>query len=646
MNHPKTPHYLRLSILLLLASLAAIFFVQPAQAAEISVTNTDDSGTGSLRAAIDAAGLTAEADVITFDASLNDQTIVLSSTLLITSELSIDASALADSIQVSGNDAVRVFQLDSGAIVTMTHLIIRNGATETGSGGCTTLCGGGIYVEFDASLTLLDSRVTQNFGNSAGGIFNSGTLVIRDSQIISNMAQFDGGGLRTGGNATIERSEIVSNTSGEFGGGGIQAESVNSLRIISSTIAYNTSIDGSGGGIQVNYFTAITIENSTIAHNKAEFDGSGLSVYSDSPENSAMSMSNSTLSNNIVTSTNTGPTIRAVANFSGSINITLTNVTIAANSGGVGVSVDATGAATITPRNTIIVDSAGANCDGVSGNSANLADDSTCTGFSQGDAMLAPLSDNGGPTQTHMPQLGSAALGNGDTALCQAAPINALDQRGEARGATACDIGAVETEDISLQVSMTKTVFVDGYREEQSPGNFNPSECPLASTITVPISSTVKFCYTVTNTGNYTVSRHTLLDSVLGEIFTDADYDLGPGASVTTVDLGVIPTQTLAITTTNVATWTANMATGATPDPTVLVVAQEPTASIVATATVNISGPTLDQDNDGFLDNVEGTGDADEDGIPNYLDPAAPTAIDETDQPRDNQRLLIPAIIR
>lgn len=646
MNHPKIPNYLRLPTLVLLAALGAIFFVQPAQAADISVTNTDDSGTGSLRAAIDAAGLTAEADVITFDAGLNGQTIVLSSTLLVTSELSIDASALVDSIQVSGNDAVRVFYLDSGAIVTMTHLIIRNGATETDGVVCTLLCGGGIYVEADTSLTLLDSRVTQNFGSSGGGIYNNGTLVIRDSQIISNMARFDAGGLRIGGNVTIERSEIVSNTSGGSGGGGIYAETVRNLRAISSTIAYNTSINGSGGGIYANDADSFSIENSTIAHNKAEFDGSGLYFYSNAPQHNAVSISNSTLSNNIVTSTNTGPTIKAVSNISGNLSITLTNVTIAANSGGVGVSVDATGAATITPRNTLIVDSAGANCDGVSGNSSNLADDNTCTGFSQGDALLAPLTDNGGPTLTHVPQLGSAALGNGDTAVCQAAPIDAQDQRGEARGAAACDIGAVEAEDISLQVSMTKTVFVDGYREEQSPGNFNPSECPLASTITVPVSSTVKYCYTVTNTGNYTVSRHTLIDSVLGEIFTDVDYDLGPGASVTTVDLSVIPTQTLAITTTNVATWTASLAPIALSAPTVSVVAQEPTATVVATATVNISGPTLDQDNDGIFDNVEGTGDVDEDGIPNYLDSAAPTAIDETDQPRDNQRLLIPSIIR
>jgi hypothetical protein len=62
------------------------------------------------------------------------------------------------------------------------------------------------------------------------------------------------------------------------------------------------------------------------------------------------------------------------------------------------------------------------------------------------DAMLGPLQDNGGPTETHDLLPGSPAIDAGDSAGCPAA-----DQRGEARpfdgdydGVSDCDIGAVE----------------------------------------------------------------------------------------------------------------------------------------------------------------------------------------------------------
>jgi hypothetical protein len=182
-------------------------------------------------------------------------------------------------------------------------------------------------------------------------------------------------------------------------------------------------------------------------------------------------------------------------------------------------------------------------------------------------------------------------------------------------------IGPFVSDTASAQVLvasliMTKTAFVDGYREVTSPGVFNPSECALASTITVPVSSTVKYCYTITNTGSYTLFSHTLVDDhMVGAILTDFPFALGPGASVTSVAAGEIPTQTLMITTTNVATWTAAVPTlaGALP--------AAPTV-VNASATVNISGPALDQDGDGYLDNDEGSSDLDDDGIPNYLDDA------------------------
>ncbi len=92
------------------------------------------------------------------------------------------------------------------------------------------------------------------------------------------------------------------------------------------------------------------------------------------------------------------------------------------------------------------------NCSGpFVSNGHNLSDDTTCfpaagADLVVADAMLAPLADNGGPTDTHDLLPGSPAIDAGDDIACPA-----TDQRGEARpidgdgdGMAHCDIGAVE----------------------------------------------------------------------------------------------------------------------------------------------------------------------------------------------------------
>jgi hypothetical protein len=112
---------------------------------------------------------------------------------------------------------------------------------------------------------------------------------------------------------------------------------------------------------------------------------------------------------------------------------------------------------TLSAAGTIVADSsAGADCAGfqnVTDDAGyNLADDGSCgfTGphsMSDTDPYLGPLNNNGGPTATQAPALGSPALdqiplgttGNGVT-LCPG-----TDQRGVARPqGPECDIGAVE----------------------------------------------------------------------------------------------------------------------------------------------------------------------------------------------------------
>src|SRR4051795_4540540 len=78
----------------------------------ITVQNLNDSGPGSLRAAVTAANANPNPDTINFAANLHG-TITLATELSITHDLTIDGPG-ANKIAVSGNDATRVFRV-SGA---------------------------------------------------------------------------------------------------------------------------------------------------------------------------------------------------------------------------------------------------------------------------------------------------------------------------------------------------------------------------------------------------------------------------------------------------------------------------------------------------------------------------------------------------
>lgn len=116
-----------------------------------------------------------------------------------------------------------------------------------------------------------------------------------------------------------------------------------------------------------------------------------------------------------------------------------------------------------------------------------------------------------------------------------------------------------------------------------------PGVCATTSEITVAPGTTVYYCYKVTNESPFTFTTHTLTDDTEGEIFVDHAYNLLPGASATTVALGVTVDAVINTTTTNTATWSACFELRG-PD------GQDPfepiCAEATASATVNVQAPT------------------------------------------------------
>lgn len=91
-------------------------------------------------------------------------------------------------------------------------------------------------------------------------------------------------------------------------------------------------------------------------------------------------------------------------------------------------------------------------------------------------------------------------------------------------------------------ITLDKTVMVDN-------GN---DECGTADALAVEAGTTVRYCYTVTNTGLTPLTEHSLVDDRLGTLLSGFVLTLDPGASTSVTETAVV---TDAVT--NVATWTA-----------------------------------------------------------------------------------------
>ena len=401
-------------ILALLALTLSAIGVTPAHAAATLTVNTlednitNGDGLCTLREAIVAANFDMDfhdctassyvADRIVFSVS---GTITLGSTLpTITAAggaLTINGSG--QTITISGNNLVRVLQVDSSASLTVQNLTIANGSFAVG---------GGIFN--NGTLAITNSTFSGNSasGGSGGGIVNADTLTITNSTFSGNNA-VAGGGIVNTGTLTITNSAFSGNSASSSVGGGIT--NAGTLTITNSTFSGNSA--NWGGGI--NNTNTLIITNSTFSGNSAVTSGGG--IFNSSA--GTLTVTNNTFSGNT-----------------------------ASSSGGGGIFNAAGGSASLL--NTIVANNTGENCIGTITNGGNNIDDgTTCNwGSSNGSmsttiALLGPLADNGGPTQTMALLVGSPAIDGVTYSAPNHAPTT--DQRGVARPiGGGYDIGAYE----------------------------------------------------------------------------------------------------------------------------------------------------------------------------------------------------------
>ena len=276
---------------------ALVLAPQAGAASTYHVTNTGDTGAGSLRQAIDDANNNAGADIIVFDAGSAGTITLTSGQLDITDDVTITGLGAADSI-ISGNNASRIFYLYNNGSTAKTISISGLTLTEGDS------VAGGAILNQGNDLTLSGLAITGNNAHTGGGVDSRHTggsrtaaITIIDSEISNNSSRDGGGGvyLYNTGDVTITNSVISGNTTQNGSGGGIHLYHSGNVSVVGSTVNDNSVVSTRNGGGGVFYDTGVvTIDTTT-------FDGNSTAGYDgafEAAEFDDFTMTNSTVSGN------------------------------------------------------------------------------------------------------------------------------------------------------------------------------------------------------------------------------------------------------------------------------------------------------------------------------------------------------------
>jgi CSLREA domain-containing protein len=470
--------------LFIVAGFAFVALPASAFANTYTVTTVADHAVGNcnaadctLREAVEAANANNGDDTIVFTGGLAG-TITLQSDfggqLLITDGVTITGPG-ARILSVSGNGTSRVFQINPVLLGGPTTVNISGLTVTGGNGAINTLLGlpitpgpgGGILNTGGATLNLTEVNITGNniplFGGISanllvgGGVATLGsdlsptrTRIIR-STIANNSAVGGGGGVSNtgtglgllGGFTTITNSTITSNVTAAAGGGIINIGG--NLNLTNDTISHNSSVAAGGGVVNLVGLPpvgVVNIRNTIVAVNNAKIVGSVLNLSDD-----VLGVFNS-LGNNLI-----GHNLHAEASFTASVFV-----------GGVpvpNINGDIVGSVSVT---TSVID-----------------------------PKLAPIANNGGPTNTRALLAGSPAIDHANNCVfdnsCTANPNaqnppNALTTDQRAAGFTrlfgpTVDIGAYELQGGgAIPFILTVNTLSD-----HAPNGCTPADCTLREAV-------------------------------------------------------------------------------------------------------------------------------------------------------------------
>lgn len=316
----------------------------------ITVTTSNDSGTGSLR---DAIAVAQSGDTIQFATSLANQTITLTSgelTIPSGKNLILDGTGVSG-LTISGNQQSRIFNVASTA-ASQTQFTVKNLTLTAATGGQ----GGAVYATGEAQLQFEGVTFRDNIANQGGAsIFTDrGRVFVNNCRFENNQATASNDERGSAGITATDAADVTVLNSVFTGNKGINGAAINTLNsqltvrnsqflnndVLAATFASNDPngnnfLRGYGGAIYTDRASDRTIiENSVFEGNTSRAAGGALYLFND-PEDEA-TISDTSFRNNRAIGlpggeAGDGGAIEQQRNTLGTGTLTLTDVSFVGN---------------------------------------------------------------------------------------------------------------------------------------------------------------------------------------------------------------------------------------------------------------------------------------------------------------------------
>ena len=359
-------------------------------------------------------------------------TLILNDTVVAYNETGAGGNAAAGSRGGWGGRGGGIYVF--GSAVALTNSTVRN--NDTGDGGNGGEGGGnggfgghsaGIYADEGTPVAVIGGTISGN-ATCLGTRGGAGSETGSDG---ADGGRGNGGGLYVIDGSHLSLSDSTLSGNAAFHGGGIGSEAGEIVTMANCTLSDNYVLD-SGGGIYNGSLTTLEMTNCTLSGNRSEEDGGG--IYGGSTADATLTYV--TVTDNTADVDNNG--FGNGGGFKSLGIITMTNTIVAENIDKGGENPDCRGTVTSGDYNLLGI-SDSAHCSFTS-----QAHDQEGTTALPLDPMLANLTDNGGPTETHRLGASSPAVDEIPNGV-NGCVVGIRDQRGVPRFPP-CDIGSYEID--------------------------------------------------------------------------------------------------------------------------------------------------------------------------------------------------------